>query len=269
MFSFLSASLLAAVGTAMSAYRPTGSLTGTVAIVTGGSGSIGGAVGQSLCGAGATVVLTARSLASLEDESLRIREAVDGARVSCVVADVTDEDAVRLLFEAVVTEHGRVDVLINNAGVSKPGTTCELDAADLRESLEVNVVGCFLCAQAAFRVMSAQGGGRIVNVGSLSAMVPRPHSAAYSTSKFALQGLSRSLALDGRELGIAVGTIHPGNVASPLLSPEELERRQECEGVLEPSDVAAAVLTMCQLPPQVNILELTIMPTKQPFVGRG
>ena len=117
--------------------------------------------------------------------------------------------------------------------------------------------------------MPPRGGGRIINVGSISAFSPRPDSAPYTTSKFAIDGLTRALALDGRELNIAVGVVHPGNVISELLSTEEVARREESEGFITAEDVAECVLTMAKLPLSANVLELTVMPTRQPLVGRG
>jgi NAD(P)-dependent dehydrogenase (short-subunit alcohol dehydrogenase family) len=135
--------------------------------------------------------------------------------------------------------------------------------------LSVNVLGPFLCAREAMKRMKTAGSGRIINISSISSMSPRPHSVTYTTSKHALQGLSRSLALDGRPYGIAVGAIHPGNVVSELLDPKVIAEREATEGFIQPEDVAACVLTMASLPYSANILDLTVLPTKQPFVGRG
>ena len=112
-------------------------------------------------------------------------------------------------------------------------------------------------------------GGRIVNVGSLAAFSPRPSSAPYTTSKFALRGLTESLALDGRAHNIGVGAVHPGNVISDLLTAEQIAARTDTEGFITADDVASTVLTMVELPASANVLELTVMPTKQPFQGRG
>jgi len=177
--------------------------------------------------------------------------------------------------------HG-VDILVNNAGINATANSLEeLTAADMETVLGVNVVGAFLCAREAIKRMKQRGGGgnnnnnnddgggRIINIGSISSTSPRPNSTAYTTSKFAISGLSKSLALDCRPHGIAVGTIHPGNVVSDLLSPHEVETRGRTEGFLRPQDVARCVLTMAQLPPSANVLEMTVLPTGQPLVGRG
>jgi len=148
-----------------------------------------------------------------------------------------------------------------------PGATTELSASDFSRVLSVNVLGPFLCAREALKRM--KDGGRIINVGSISAYSPRPNGAAYTTTKFALQGLSRSLALDARQQSVAVGIIHPGNVRSELLSPEQIADREESEGFIGASSVAESVVTMASMPYSVNVLEMTVIPTRQPYVGRG
>lgn len=151
-----------------------------------------------------------------------------------------------------------------------PGPTTELSGADFERVLKVNVLGPFLCAREALKRMKQSGdGGRIINIGSISAYSPRPDGASYTTSKFALQGLSQSLALDARAHNIAVGIIHPGNVRSDLLNAEQIAEREEAEGFLEPEDVAECVMNMASMPYSANILEMTVIPTKQPLVGRG
>lgn len=149
------------------------------------------------------------------------------------------------------------------------GATMDLMAADMERVLSVNVVGPFLCAREAMKRMQKSGGGRIINIASISSMSPRPDGVTYTTSKFAMQGLSRSLALDGRAHNIAVGSIHPGNVVSDLLTPEVIAEREATEGFIQPEDVAQCVLTMASLPYSANILDLTVIPTKQALVGRG
>ena len=154
-------------------------------------------------------------------------------------------------------------------GTMAPGPTVDLTADDMQRVLSVNVIGPFLCAREAMKRMMKKDGGRIINIGSISSSSPRPDSATYTTSKFAIQGLSQSLALDGRNYNIAVGSIHPGNVVSELLSPEVIAEREATEGFIQPEDVANCVLTMAGLPYSANVLDLTVIPTRQPFVGRG
>lgn len=186
-----------------------------------------------------------------------------GGSVRGVSCDVTSESGVLELFG----QCEGLDLLVNCAGIAIGGPTAELSAEAFMGVLQVNVLGPFLCAREAFKRMAS--GGRIVNVGSISAQAPRPHSCPYTTSKFAIDGLTRSLALDGRPLGIAVGVVHPGNVRSAIMSPEEAARREQAEGFITADDVAACVLTMATLPLSANVLELTVMPTRQPLVGRG
>ena len=245
------------------------------AVVTGASGAIGSAIAGMLSNAGANVVLVGRRLPALEATAANIG---GGVPISC---DVTSEAEVEQLFSKIMDDIGPCDLLVNVAGINAPAPTVDLTAAAFSNVMAVNVLGPFLCSREAFKHMqtpsAAAGdaaaaksrGGRIINVGSISAMSPRPHSAAYTTSKYALQGLTHSLALDGRAHGIAVGVVHPGNVISEMLSPEEIARRQASEGFITPEDVAASVTHMAALPETANVLEMTVIPTTQPLVGRG
>jgi NAD(P)-dependent dehydrogenase (short-subunit alcohol dehydrogenase family) len=162
---------------------------------------------------------------------------------------------------------GRVDILVNNAGVSKGGPTDELSLEVWQQVIGVNLTGAFLCSREAFKIMKSQRTGRIINIGSVSAKVPRINSAPYTTSKFGLEGLTRSLALDGREFGIAVSILHPGNTATPIWVEREQIARQE--GVMSPDDLARVAVTIAALPPEVNLLESLVLPVSMPFVGRG
>lgn len=145
----------------------------------------------------------------------------------------------------------------------------DLSGDDFQRVLEVNVLGAFLCSREALKRMKQQGGGRIINVGSVSAYSPRPDTAPYTASKFALLGLTQSLALDARPFRIAVGIIHPGNVKTELLSAQEAADRGAKEGFMDPSHVANCVVTMANLPYSTNLLELTVLPTTMPYIGRG
>ena len=223
-------------------------LQGKVAIITGASGAIGGAIAKTFAEAGATVYRGAR------------RKIEGGTYV-----DVTEETSVAAMFDKVVESHGHVDILVNSAGVTAPVAAVEdLDISEFRKVLEVNVVGTMLCSKYAFKHKAK----RIINIGSISSMAPRPLSEAYTASKFAVQGLTRSLALDGREKGVAVSVVHPGNVLSQLLTPEDVEQRQS-EGFITSETVANAVLHIASLPDSSNILELTVLPSSQPLIGRG
>jgi NAD(P)-dependent dehydrogenase (short-subunit alcohol dehydrogenase family) len=201
------------------------------------------------------------------------------SKVHVIPSDISKEDNVVGLFAQIdhYLNGGIVDIVVNNAGINVAAATEDLSASDMEAVLGVNVVGAFLCAREAIKRMKKQrndtggggGGGRIINIGSISASSPRPNSAAYTTSKFALLGLTKSLALDCRSDGISVGIIHPGNVVSALLSEEDIEVRGKTEGFLQAEDVAKCVLTMATLPDSANVLELTVIPTTQPLIGRG
>jgi NAD(P)-dependent dehydrogenase (short-subunit alcohol dehydrogenase family) len=175
--------------------------------------------------------------------------------------------SVLALFRRAQEAFGRIDILVNNAGISAPGNLATLTLEDWRRVLEVNLTGAFLCAREAFKAMRRQGGGRIINIGSVSARVPRPHSAPYTTSKFALEGLTRALALDGRRHGIAVSILHPGNTATPIWEGEaELAAK---EGLMASDAVARIAVMMAALPPDMNMLEGLVLPLTMPFLGRG
>lgn len=246
-----------------------------VALITGGAGTIGRAIARALLSENISVILTGRRMAKLEEVQqslLAERSSAIDANVYAISCDISKEESVLSLFQQIsaLEDCSSVDILVNNAGINSGATWDELTAADMEKVLGVNVVGAFLCAREAMkRMKEAKTGGRVINIGSISAFSPRPNSTAYTTSKFAINGLSKSLALDGREHKISVGCIHPGNVVSDLLTPEEVELRGATEGFLQPEDVAQCVVTMAKLPYSANVLDLTVMPTSQPFIGRG
>ena len=194
------------------------------------------------------------------------------SNISVFSCDVTKEENVVDLFGQVdaITSGKGVDLLINNAGIAINGETETLSGSDFSSVMNVNVVGPFLCAREALKRMKVRQKGRIINIGSISAISPRPDSAPYTTSKFAIMGLTQSLALDARQYcNVAVGMIHPGNVVSAIMGQEEAERRGKMEGFLQPEDVGDCVLNMASLPYSANVLEMTVIPTRQPLVGRG
>ena len=244
-----------------------------IALVTGAGSGIGRAVAIRLAEAGFRVVLCGRRKALLEAVA---QEA--GAERSVVLdADITDSTAVTKLFERIESEFGRLDLLFNNAGISgSPSPVEELAAEDFQRVLATNVTGAFLCAQAAFRMMKNQRpqGGRIVNNGSVSAQTPRPHMTAYTVSKHAITGLTRSLALEGRAYSIACGQIDIGNTVTDLLGNIGREALQadgsrRAEPSFDVRHVADAVLYMTQLPLGANVLSMTVAATGMPLVGRG
>ena len=248
---------------------------GRVAVVTGAGSGIGRAAALALAKDGYRVVLAGRRLDRLRGVG---EEAGAGdARVLAVATDVTQEAAVEVLFARTREAFGRVDVLFNNAGRSAPPVPLEeLGFDEWKAVVDVNLHGMFLCARAAFRAMKAQQprGGRIINNGSLAAHVPRPHSTAYTASKHAVTGLTRSLSLDGRAHGIACGQIDVGNALTELSARTgegvlQPSGRVEAEPLIDPAHVGQAVVHMANLPLDANVLFLTLMANGMPFVGRG
>src|SRR5580693_1165616 len=241
------------------------------AVVTGAGSGVGRGIARALLGAGWQVALAGR-----REEALReTAEASEDALV--VPADVTSPAEVAALFETVRSRWGRLDLLVNNAGLFGPaGGVDEIDLADWQRVVDTNLTGAFLCAQHAVRLMKAQDprGGRIINNGSISAHTPRPGSAAYTATKHAMTGLTKSISLDGRAFDIACGQIDIGNAATELT--ERFSRGvPQANGTIaaEPTfdsrHVADAVLYMASLPLGANVLFLTVMATAMPFVGRG
>lgn len=245
-----------------------------VAIVTGAGTGIGKAVVLALLKDGFRVVLAGRRPGPLADVI-----ALSGAleRALAVPTDVSDPDAVKALFDAAVTQFGRVDVLFNNAGVSAPGILLEdLTLAQWQNVVDINLTGMFLCLQQAFRVMKAQTprGGRIINNGSISATTPRPNSIAYTSTKHAVTGLTKAASLDGRKYDIAVGQIDIGNAATEMAQRMATGIVQAngdiaIEPLLDVDIVGQSVLYMASLPLEANVMFHTVMATKMPFAGRG
>jgi NAD(P)-dependent dehydrogenase (short-subunit alcohol dehydrogenase family) len=245
------------------------------AVVTGAGSGIGAAVAHALAGEGWTVVLAGRRRDALEQVAARAG-GLPGV-LDPVPADVTDEASVRALFDRTVERHGRVDLLFNNAGAFPPAR--DLDTVPLEEwnaVVAVNLTGAFLCTREAFRVMRGQRprGGRIINNGSISAHAPRPLSVAYTATKHAITGLTRSTSLDGRAYDIACGQIDIGNAATDMTQAMAAGVPQADGGVrpeprMDVADVARAVLYMAGLPLEANVATMTVMATRMPFVGRG
>jgi NAD(P)-dependent dehydrogenase (short-subunit alcohol dehydrogenase family) len=236
-----------------------------VAIVTGANSGIGQAIAEAYAGEGATMVLAARRRARLEAVADGIRK--KGGTAEVTPTDVSLEEDVLELFRRTVETFGRVDILVNNAGTSTWTPTDQLTLQAWREVLDVNLTGAFLCSREALKIMKRQRGGRIINIGSTSAKVPRPHSAPYTTSKFALEGLTRSLALDGREHGVAVSILQAGNTASAMWHGKEEQARKE--GVMSPDDLARIAVMIAALPADMNLLESVVLPLSMPFLGRS
>jgi len=245
-----------------------------VAIVTGAGTGIGRAVTLALLREGYRVALAGRRREPLE----RTATESGGAKRALVVpADVSDAASVQALFAAVRESFGRLDLLFNNAGIFIPGM--EIDALSVEQwkaVVDINLTGSFLCAREAFRMMKAQdpSGGRIINNGSISAHAPRPNSVAYTATKHAITGLTKSLSLDGRRYNIACSQIDIGNARTEIAAPmakgvPQANGQTAVEPLMDLDHVASAVLYMASLPLDTNVQFMTIMATKMPFVGRG
>jgi NAD(P)-dependent dehydrogenase (short-subunit alcohol dehydrogenase family) len=248
---------------------------GKVAIVTGAGTGVGRAVALGLLKAGYSVGLAGRRADKLE-ETVKLAGA-DGERALAVPTDVTNPDSVQALFDAVVTRFGRLDLLFNNAGTGAPPVPLEeLTPAQWQAVVDVNLSAAFYCTQAAFRQMKKQTprGGRIINNGSISAHAPRPNSAPYTATKHAITGLTKAANLDGRAFDICVGQIDIGNARTDMTARmkdgvPQANGTIAPEPVMEPEHVANAVLYMDSLPLDSNVLTLTVMANRMPFVGRG
>ncbi len=245
------------------------------AAVTGAGSGIGRAAALALAQAGFTVALLGRTEASLRETQDAIRAAGVDAQVFPV--DVTDEASVDHAFARIAQQFGRLDVLFNNAGRNAPVVSLDEYELDVWNSVvATNLTGVFLCARAAWRMMKAQTpqGGRIINNGSISAHAPRPDTIAYTATKHAVTGITKSLALDGRRYNIACGQIDIGNAATSLTE-RMTQGVPQADGSLAPearmdvAHVANAIVQMANLPLDTNILNMTIMATAMPFVGRG
>jgi NAD(P)-dependent dehydrogenase (short-subunit alcohol dehydrogenase family) len=250
-------------------------MTAKIAIVTGAGSGVGKATALALLREGYAVVLAGRHAENLAQTATEAGR--DGSRAFVVPTDVSDEASVRELFDKTRQKFGRLDLLFNNAGIGAPAVPLEeLPIEQWRRVLDINVTGVFLCTQAAFRLMKEQNprGGRIINNGSISAHAPRPHSAPYTASKHAISGLTKSTALDGRVHDIACGQIDIGNADTALAARSKVGTIQAngtiaAEPTMAVEDVARAVLYMASLPLDANVLFMTVMATKMPFVGRG
>ena len=243
-----------------------------IALVTGAGSGIGRASALALSAAGYKVALVGRRAERLEETA-----AAAAGETLILPADVADEGQARGVFDVVKARFGRLDVLFNNAGTGAPPVPLEeLSLEAWKRVVDVNLTGAFLCTQGAFRMMKDQDprGGRIINNGSISAHAPRPRSVAYTATKHAITGLTRSTSLDGRAYDIACGQIDIGNAATEMTSRmakgvPQADGSMAVEPVMDVKAVADAVVFMAGLPLDANVQFMTVMATKMPFVGRG
>jgi NAD(P)-dependent dehydrogenase (short-subunit alcohol dehydrogenase family) len=243
-----------------------GLLTGKTAIITGAGTGIGRGIARALAKEGAQLILAGRTQATLEGTANALGD-VDAPAPQIIPTDVTNEAQVVDLFAQTIERTGRLDLIICNAGVFDGGPVDQLSLETWQHVLAVNLTGPFLCIREAMKVMKPQRSGRIINIGSISAQMPRMNSVPYTTTKHGLVGLTKAAALEGRAYGVVVSCLHPGNVVT--------ERRQassaaaDQEPMMTPDEVAMAVLTMATMPPHVNMLEAIVLPVEQAYLGRG
>jgi len=236
-----------------------------VAVVTGGNGGIGKGIAEALAGQGCHLAICGRNLDKLSAATSDLEDR--GADVLAKQVNVADEDEVAEFFEAVMKRFGRVDLLVNNAGNFDGGRVDNVSLDAWNNVIGACLTGAFLCSRAAFSIMKNQGGGRILNIGSISAQRPRPGSAPYTAAKFGVWGLTQAVALDGRPHNIICSCLHPGNV--------KVERRTDsgdaadAEPMMSIETIAQAALAMLTLPPDVNFLEAIVLPKDQDYLGRG
>ena len=250
-------------------------MTEKIAIVTGAGTGIGKAIAAALIGVGYKVALVGRRRSLLDEVGRELDPT--GRNTLAIVADVGDPQAVAALFTEVKAAWQRLDLLVNNAGSSAPGIPMEdLTPDQWKSVVDANLNGAFYCTQQAIKIMKAQTpkGGRIINNGSISATTPRPYSAPYTATKHAISGLTKSTALDGRIHDIACGQIDIGNAATPMTEHMttgilQANGSMAVEPTMDVKLVADAVVYMAGLPLDANVLNMTVMATKMPFVGRG
>jgi NAD(P)-dependent dehydrogenase (short-subunit alcohol dehydrogenase family) len=248
-----------------------------IALITGAGSGIGEACAHALLKRGWTVVFAGRQRERLEAAIARRPAETSEAQAEARVCDVSDAASVAELFADIAQRHGRLDLLFNNAGVFTAGLPLEEVPLDAwKAAVDINLTGAFLCTQAAFRLMKAQRprGGRIINNGSISAHSPRPNAVAYTATKHAITGLTRSAALEGRAFDIAVGQIDIGNASTDMTEAMargllQADGSVRVEVRMDVTHVAEAVVQMASLPLSANVLFMTVMATGMPFVGRG
>jgi NAD(P)-dependent dehydrogenase (short-subunit alcohol dehydrogenase family) len=243
-----------------------------IAIVTGAGSGIGSAVATALHQDGWSLVLAGRR----EKELIETANACGTERM-VVPTDINIPESIKNLFRQTMNTFGRLDLLFNNAGVNAPAKPLEeLTLEEWQRVINTNLTGAFLCTQEAFKIMKHQDpiGGRIINNGSISAHVPRPHAVPYTASKHGVTGLTKSISLEGRAFNIACGQIDIGNANSALTKKIEAgilqaDGSEKIEPTITLKDVARAVLYMASLPPDTNVPFLTVMANKMPYMGRG
>ena len=246
-----------------------GQLDGKVAIITGGGTGIGKGIAKAFVDEGCTVVIAARDAARLEATAAELSNG--GGTVVAIQTDVTNEEQMISLFARTMDQFGKLNILVNNSGAFDGGPIEELTMEKWQRVMDVNVTGPFLGSREAFKIMKPQGGGRIINIGSISAQRPRHSSSPYSTSKHAVWGLTQSLALEGRAHGIAVSVLHPENVLVERRSDGKSStgRDEGPEPLISTVDMGKTALLMATLADDANLLEAIVLPLGQDYLGKG
>ncbi len=240
------------------------SLKDRIAIVTGASSGIGAAIARALADQGMKLVLAARRPDKLQAAADEIT--ADGGTAVAVPTDVTLEADVEALFRAAVDRFGRVDLVVSCAGVPQATPIEQMSLAEWRSVLDANLTSAFLCGREGLKLMKPQQRGRIISIGSVAARSPRPDAAAYVAAKAGLDGLTRALALDGRDHGVAVSVLHPGFTVTGFGPGAD---GGVGRNAMDPRDVAQIVVLMASLPDEQNLLEALTLPLGMPFLGRG
>jgi NAD(P)-dependent dehydrogenase (short-subunit alcohol dehydrogenase family) len=237
-----------------------GKLDGKVAMIGGGGSGIGKGIAKAFAEEGCALVLAGRTVSRLEATAEELRQL--GVEVLAVPTDLAKEDQVLDLFGQTMERFGRLDILVNASGAFDGGQPDEISYEAWLNVVDANLNGPFLCSREAFRIMKEAGGGHIVNIGSISAQMPREESAPYSATKFGIQGLTHAFALDGRPYGIAVSILHPGNVM--------VERRAGVQEIMmSTEEMGAVALLMVTMPKGTNFFNAIVLPIEQPYLGRG
>ena len=242
-----------------------GKLDDKVALVTGGNRGIGKAIAAGLAKEGAKVVIAARDKKLLKTAALDLSR--DGNQVLGVPADISDEEQVKALYAQILECFGTVDILINNAGAFDGGPVEDVSLEEWNRVIGVCLTGPFLCTREAFRIMKPKGGGRIINIGSISAQRTRDQSAPYTSAKHGVWGLTQATALEGRAHGIVVSALHPGNTMVERRM--DSDKVSDAEPMMTAAELAEVAVQMASMPPHINFLEAIVLPTTQEYIGRG
>jgi NAD(P)-dependent dehydrogenase (short-subunit alcohol dehydrogenase family) len=238
-------------------------LKGKVALVTGASRGIGRAISIGLAQQGAHLVLAARTICDLQETQAAVMKC--GVEAEIVPTNVTSEQQIENMFARTMERFGRLDILVNNAGIFVNEPIEQISTETWDRVIAIELRAPFLCTRAAFRIMKKQGGGRIINIGSISAQRVRPNTAPYNCAKSGLVGLTHSTALEGRPFGITCGCLHPG-ITGDL---KKNAAKKNPDPMMSYETTAATAVYMACQPPDVNILEVTQLPINQPYLGRG